>query len=258
MRDPLDLVARRGTEVAVFPAVDHRIRDETMVDDDGREVRMAEVVRVHEHELVDDGHLGDERRERRPPDEPVTPEPVDPGRPPDGSRHPHPPDRRVEPPTPVVERPRPRLRRDPGPAIGRPAPVSVDVWSPSVSDRRPPDLPVGRVVNPLAVGVERVLVASRQGFRCRVRLVGSVLPGLLGGIVGEVLLGADRGRPEDQGDGEKPTREDTHGGVNTRSARGLRYGNAPSSITCSPARRPSGRPSTKRDGFPSTMPVARS
>ena len=37
MRRPLDLAARRRMEVVAHPVVNHRIRDQTMIDDDRRE-----------------------------------------------------------------------------------------------------------------------------------------------------------------------------------------------------------------------------
>src|SRR5262249_60394771 len=147
----LDVATGWGTKVATHPIVNHRIRDEPMVDDDGRQLRMAEVGRVHEDELIDHD-LGAEGCQRCPSDEPVAPEPVDPRRPPDRAGYPDPAECRNEAPPSIVERPRPRLGGDPGPAIGRPRPVPIDVRPPSVGDPGAPHLSVVPAVRPPTEG----------------------------------------------------------------------------------------------------------
>src|SRR5207249_3971511 len=129
VRHVFDVVPARGMAappLVVLPAVDDVVGDQVMVDHLVDQVVRTEVALVHEDELLDDEHLGREGRERRPADEAVAPEPVDPGGTPDGARHPSPPAGQQRP-APVVEGPAPRLGRHPRPAVRRPRPVAVGV-----------------------------------------------------------------------------------------------------------------------------------
>src|SRR5439155_25207899 len=86
VRHPLDVVPARGMAappVVVLPAMDDVVGDQVMVDHLVDQVVRAEVALVHEDELLDDEHMGREGRERRPANEAVAPEPVDPGGTPD-------------------------------------------------------------------------------------------------------------------------------------------------------------------------------